>query len=149
MPRSTLLDEVQFRPLDPDEMGFVMDSWFRSYRSSEWAGVIPNHLYYPTMREMLASLIARGAKILAAVSRGPTEDRVIGYVCYETKPTEAVVHYCYVKDPFRRLGLGGELWRLASGDSRSVLYTHKTRMSRYLAPHTARFVPEVARRKEP
>ena len=143
-----LLDEVEFRDLDPDEMGFVMDSWFRSYRSSEYAGVIPNHLYYPTMREMLASLMIRGAKILTAVTRMQDGDRVVGYVCYERKGSEAHVAYIYCKDPFRQMGLGRALWNKATDGASTVIYSHKTRMSRFLVPHSARFIPEVARRKE-
>ena len=143
-----LLDEVTFRPLDPDEMGFVMDSWFRSYRNSEWAGVIPNHLYYPTMREMLASLISRGAKILAAIAVTEEGERVIGYVCHENKKMETVLHYLYVKDPYRRAGLGKKLVSLAT-EGPYLLYTHRTRLSRFVLPHSARFVPEIARRKDP
>lgn len=138
-------DEVEFRPIEPDEIGLVLDSWFKSYRTSDWAGTIPNHLYVPTMREMVGGLVARGAKILAAVVAG----RVLGWVCYETSSrNEAVLHFCYVKDPFRRRGLGKTLLAKAIGESPVLLYTHRTRFSKVLLPKSARYVPEIARRKE-
>lgn len=125
-----------------------MDTWFRSYRTSPWAGVIPNHLYFPTMREMLAGLVARGAKLTAAAVGTEAGERVLGWVCHEDKGADTVLHFVYVKDPFRRQGLGKALvdYVIGSGEGR-LLYTHRTRLSKYVLPKDAAFVPEVARRK--
>lgn len=135
----------EYRPIEPDEISLVLDSWAKGWRTSEYAGTVPNHLFFPTHREMIAGLIGRGAKLVAAVN---SKGRVAGYVCYEHKGDDTVcLHWCYVKDPFRREGLGTELVKYAVGDRPVVLYSHRTRYAKYVLPRGARHVPEVARRK--
>lgn len=140
---------VTYRAIEPDEIGLVLDSWFKSFRTSDWAGVIPNHLYVATMREMVGGLVARGAKLTAAV----VGTRVLGWSCTERKESAdaathtAIVHFVYVKDPFRRRGIARELIGQATETAAEVLYTHRTRMSRHVLPAHAQFAPEVARRR--
>jgi len=135
-------NEVEFRPVEPSEIGFVLDSWIKSYRQSDWAGVVPNHLFFSVMRETIGGLIARGAKLVGASVAG----RLLGYVCYEHKGEDtAVLHYVYVKDPFRRKGLGKRLVSMAVGDRENCLYTARTRHSKFVA--RGAYAPEVARRK--
>lgn len=135
---------MTFRPLDPDELPFVLDSWSLSWRTSEWSGTTPNHLQPMVTRELVGGLIARGAHIeVAAIG-----ERIAGYVCYEHKGSDSVVHWVYVKDPYRRAGLGKALVQFATREATGVFYTHRTRYSKYIMPAVARFAPEIARRKD-
>ena len=142
------MSDYEFRAIDPSEVNLVLDSWARSFRNSDYAGTVPNHLWYPTVRETVASLISRGAKLEAVVVGG----RVWAWLCYEHKPsgdaTDVVLHYGYTKDPFRRQGLMRQLVaRALDSCAGSVFYTHRTRHSRYMVPKSAIFAPEIARRK--
>lgn len=140
-----MLESVTYRALEPDELPFVLDSWSRSWRVSEWAGTVPNHLAASVLRELVGGLIARGAKITVADFGG----RILGWVCYEHKGDDTVLEFCYVKDPYRRRGLGRELVSHAIGDRRGeVFYTHKTRASKYVLPERAQWAPEIARRRD-
>lgn len=141
---------VVFRAIEPAEIPLVLDSWAKSWRQSDYAGTIPNHLFFSVHKEMIGGLIARGAKLVAAA----IGNRVAGWVCFEHKgPDEVVVHFVYVKDPYRRnelrreVGLGTELVGLAVAGRPKVFYTHKTRHARYVLPKHAVWVPEIARRK--
>jgi predicted GNAT superfamily acetyltransferase len=141
---------VVFRAVEPAEIPLVLDSWAKSWRQSDYAGTVPNHLFFATNKEMIGGLIARGAKLVAAAIR----NRVAGWVCYEHKGDDtAVVHMVYVKDPYRRnelgreVGLGTELVDIAIAGRPKVFYTHKTRHSRYVLPKHAVWCPEIARRK--
>jgi len=141
-----VLESVTYRPLDAEELSFVLDSWSRSWRVSEYAGTTPNHLFTSTHRELVGGLIARGAKITVADFGG----RILGWVCYEHKaPDDTVLEFCYTKDPFRRRGLGRSLVDYAIGDRQGkVFFTHKTRASKYILPKHAIWAPEIARRRD-
>jgi hypothetical protein len=136
---------VTFRDLAPDEFQLVLDSWSKSYRSSDWAGTVPNHMWHAVVRETIAGLIGRGAKILAAACG----DSVWGWVCYERKGDDVVLHYVYVKDPFREGGLGFALTGALFPDAKRVFYTHRTRLGQRIIKKIpgASYVPEIARRK--
>lgn len=133
-----------YRALEPDELPFVLDSWSRSWRTSEYAGTVPNHLQPTVVRELLGGLLARGAKITVAV----IGSRIAGYVCHERKGKQAVIHWAYVKDPFRRQGIGSSLVLFVSDLDDEIFYTHRTRYSKYILPANAKFLPEIARRKD-
>lgn len=142
---------VVFRAIEPDEVPLVLDSWAKSWRQSDYAGCIPNHLFFSTHKEMIGGLIARGAKLVAAVVAG----RVAGWICFEHKgDSEVTLHFCYVKDPWRRnemkreVGLGTELVDIAIAGRPKVYYTHKTRHARYVLPKHAVWTPEIARRRD-
>lgn len=126
----------------------MLDSWARSFRGSDYAGTVPNHLWFATVRETVASLISRSAKLEAVVVGG----RVWAWLCYEHKrsgeATDCVLHFGYTKDPFRRQGLMRQLVnRALEGCDGGVFYTHRTRHSKYMVPKSACFAPEIARRK--
>lgn len=141
-----MIKGVTLRPLSPEETPFVLDSWSRSWRVSEWAGTVPNHLAASVLRELVGGLIARGAKITVADFGG----RILGWVCYEHKANDiTVLHYCYTKDPYRRRGLGRSLIDYAIGGREGkVLFTHKTRPAKFILPRLAEHAPEIARRRD-
>lgn len=143
------MDGVTLKPLDPEGVPLVLDSWAKSWRSSDYSGCIPNHLFFPTHKELIGGLIARGAKIVTAVCG----ERILAWICFETKgegrDATTILHYCYTKDPFRQQGLGKELVAHAIGDRRGpVFYTHRTRFSSRIVPKYAKWAPEIARRRE-
>lgn len=129
-----------------DEVEFVVDSISKSFRSSPWAGVIPNHLWHAVMRSTVSGLLERGAQVLAARAAG----RVVGYVLFEPKGDDLVLHWAYTKDPFRRTGVARRLLVQAGAvPGRRVFYTLRTRSTPWLTRGlNAVHAPEIARRKE-
>lgn len=126
----------------PDEFAFIFDSWARSFRKSPWAGCIPNHLYDAVSRAASAAIVDRGAKVLVAVtpiagqeSAFPELRRVMGYSVSEP----GVLHFLYVKDDFRKMGIGQALLD-ATCPGGEWTYTHRTRLSeRFLNRRSRRF----------
>lgn len=136
---------VRFRPMEPGDVNFVLDSWIRSYRESPWAGVVPNHRFFEVMHEAIEGLIARGTKVVVACAKTDTT-RILGWVAYERLHDGVACHYVYVKDPFRRRGLATELLKHATAqvDARHF-YTFRTRQSAYFPGW--QYEPAIARRK--
>lgn len=110
---------LQIRPATASDLPFILDSWCRSFRDSPYAGVIRNDDFHRVQRSTIAGLLGRGARVLVAAE--PTTGRILGWLAHEG--TE-LLHYAYVKRPFRRLGVARRLLE-AAGLSRGR-YTHRT-----------------------
>lgn len=90
----------------PDDMPFIYSSWLKSYKQSFAAKDITNSVYYYHHHKLIENIVDDGGKVLVACD--PTDDQVIyGYFIYTLLPKFAVpcLHYVYVKQPFRGLGV--------------------------------------------
>lgn len=146
---------VEWRRMGPGDFALVMDSWSKGWRESPWSGVVPNNRWRETFVDAVAQLLARGAVIEVAGVKGRPDD-ILGYRCSERVRDGVALHYAYVKDPYRRRGLGSELVRRAEREhdeqaeagARRRFFTHRTRDSgRVCPPDRWTHAPEVARRR--
>lgn len=120
----------------------VFDSWLKSWRTSKFAGVIPNNLYFEVQRTLIEDLINRGAKVFIA---HPTDlpDVILGWACGEEKEGKTVLHYLYTKDPFLGMGVADKLLASLPG-AKPGFITHRLQGKEY---KEWRHTPEIARRK--
>lgn len=115
--------------MEPAEINFCLSSWKKSFREAN-----PNvrtDAYYLAQGVVCDEILQRFPTLLAA--RNP-DGVCLGWICAEATPDAAlVVHYTYVKSPYRRLGIAKNLLSAAldahpeAGEA--FIYTHKTRMS--------------------
>jgi GNAT superfamily N-acetyltransferase len=138
--------QVAFRPYRPStDIGFLFAAWIGSYKTSDWAGVVCDHVTYAIHKATINQLLARGMKVVMAVNPDD-EDQILGFVAYEVGP---VLHFCFVKDVFRRQGVAKQLLEAAGIDRTGpVFHTFRTDDARYLG-RRLRHRPEFARRKRP
>lgn len=134
------------RPTD-DEMALVFDAWVSSFRKSPWAGCVRNDMWTTVQRATIAGILARGAEItvvLAPTVPGVfTGRRVMGYAVAE--PRLETLHWIYVKDDYRRKGVGRALLNHVAGTWHLPRYTHRTRQSQVLLPKKWRWDAVPAR----
>lgn len=130
-----------FRPYEAStDAPFVFRSWISSFERSPWAGVIPSHVFYDLTKIAINQLIARGTQIILAVN--PDDDQqILGFVAFE----KDLLHYCFVKDVFRRSGIATQLMAFANLDRSHLLHTFRTHDAKYLGKLVHR--PGLARRK--
>lgn len=140
-----ILDLVTVREHDSSDLPFILDGWIRSWRTSPWAGCVPNNLIWETTRSCIAGLVARGARVdVAEVARSDGGSRLVGFVCYEP----GVLHYVFVKKTgFRGLGIGRMLVDRVPGQGPGIM-THRTPMSSWLLDLGWRHDPVLARMKD-
>lgn len=124
------------------DLPFVYKAWISSYQTSDWAGVIPQHVAYSIQKVVINQLLARGMRITMAVNPDD-RDQILGFVAYEAGP---VIHYVFVKDFVRRRGTA-KLLLASAGISPDgpVFITHRTADAKYLGNIVHK--PGLARRK--
>jgi len=94
----------KIRAYEPSDEGFVLKSWLKSYRTAPANFRLRDREYYEERMPLVKHLVDRGRVLLAVDVEDP--DLAFGWVCYEKN----VLHYVYVKEAFRRLGIATELF---------------------------------------
>lgn len=126
MDRVTLGEEtsISLRPAEESDLQYVVKSWLRSYwHDSDYARA-QGRVYHVEHRRLVLRLIQQGAVTVAAWSGDP--DTIIGFACTRA----GVVHYVYVREEFRRMGIAHLL--VGPMASHPVEYTHRTSILRKL-----------------
>lgn len=98
------------RGIEKDEK-LIVDSWLRSYANSSVAKDIDRAAYYHRQKQVIESLLSR-CDVIVAHSPGDI-DQVFGWVCFDPRGLEPIVHYVFVKAPMCGFGIGRELMALA------------------------------------
>ena len=118
------------RPGRGGDRSFIINSWVRSYAkraiadSPQPGGIGPPRteaaVYVSSQNRLVERLLAR-SDILVACGREDS-DQIFGYIAYEDPN---LLHYLYVKIPFRRLGIGRLLTSsVLDNFPRAVVVTH-------------------------
>jgi len=111
------------KPVEAD-VPLIYNSWARSYKHQFKKMAFP--IYKAFIEPVIADCIQH-SEILVACD--PTDqDEIFGYIVVEDTIEGPVVHYVYVKSPFRRLGIATMLCQNA-GVTRPVTFTHQSRHS--------------------
>lgn len=116
---------VDIREMKPDEENFILSSWLKSLRAhSSYYGSVPNQIYFKAHGESIERTL-KDSKVLVATPRHDS-DIVVAYLVYEDRSDKyLVLHYCYVKNHFRRMGFA-KLLASQVMDGRPVYVTHIT-----------------------
>jgi hypothetical protein len=133
----TVDDWLAVREATSEDMPFVLRSWLASYRYGH-----PKQLRRPVCEytrdqvRRIGGLIDGGACVhVACWVHGPS--LVVGWICRErAKP---VVHYVYTKRWYRRCGVASTL--IGALVDAPVVYTHRTRTARRIAPEQWTYEP--------
>ena len=123
---------TKMRLATEDDIGFIFNSWLKSYRNSYFAKPISNTVYFAEHHKVIEKL-AKTSQILIACNK-EDEAQIYGYVCAEKVDGIFVIHYAYVKQPFRRLGIAKLLLSSFDHDfSQAAVYTHNTNIGEKLS----------------
>jgi ribosomal protein S18 acetylase RimI-like enzyme len=138
---------VKVRTARKSDIKFVLDSWSKSYRTSPWAGVVPNNKWHDLIRDLITQLVARGAVIHVAAD-DTNDDHILGWVCTEKRGNEMVLHYAWVRPEKRAQGIATRLIDESTDRPSECkwFYTCRTNLSRGITQGMV-FAPAIARRK--
>lgn len=109
------------RPGEPDDLNFIRATWLRGYKhASRFARPIPSEIYFRRHHEVVEAILRRPTTSVEIASHPDAPSVILGYLVREGD----VVHYVYVKKPFRRFGIGRALMTPLLG--RPFFFTHLT-----------------------
>lgn len=103
------MTDYTLRAARPEDLNFILSTWLRNYRfSSPFAKNITNTVYYKWHEKLVKAILTRPSTWVT-VACDPTDTNVVyGYIVAETQDVN-VLHYIYVKKPFRGFGIGKAL----------------------------------------
>ena len=102
-------DDIVIRHWGDEDKPFIMSSWLRSFKSSRYAGPIPNNMYWTVYAQAIEQILDRdGVKVLIACNP-EKESQIFGYIVLEQNHEAPVVHWLYIKQPFRGWGMARSL----------------------------------------
>ncbi len=124
---------VAFRAATPEDLRFVVSAWSSSFKASHFAGMLYTDDWAAVMHPTIERLIARaGTRTIVAFDRA-RPGFIFGFIAGDTSGPEAVVHYVYVKEPYRLEGIARRLLaELGISPDQRFTYTYRTGIVRRL-----------------
>ncbi len=122
---------LKLRPAAVTDAAFIFNSWLKCYRHSKSAMQVQNDIYFSAQHKVIEGLVKRAQFIIAC---SPTdENQIYGYGVGEMVEDVVCVHFIYVKEPYRKLGLACTLLAaLGHVPGTPYLYTHRTHVAEKL-----------------
>lgn len=130
---------IESRPVSKTDHALIYISLLRSYRKiGAGATGIPKEVFY-NQHKLVVEKILENCLGICAVNPGDPH-QIYGYVLFEPGPFP-ILHYVYVKQTFRQMGLGnwllGQIGQIVGpdGEAKPVVITHRTTVFRdYIEP---------------
>lgn len=117
-------EAIEVRKFNPEsDEAFVYSTWLKNYKhSSYFAKRIRPMVFFKGHRVLVDHLLKKeSAKTLVAHPKNDP-DTILGYLTFEPQ----VVHFVFVKDPFRKMGIATVLLRAAQIELETATFTHWT-----------------------
>jgi hypothetical protein len=104
--------KILIRSANSNDVSFIYSTWLRSHRyDSELGKSCQNSVYYEHYKLVIDRILKDERTITFVACLESEPDTILGYLVGEP----GTIHYCYVKEDFRRFGLGRQLvYRLQS-----------------------------------
>ena len=117
------------RPATDNDKNFILNSWLKSFKGSDFAKGLRNGVYFNNHHALLQALWGR-CEVQVVVNPEDSES-IIGYVVSEVRTDLAddavfILHFAYVKHIYRKMGIAKAAVAHAVGShSGAKCYTHQ------------------------
>lgn len=121
----SLREQIRLRPAIEADVPFIFNSWLRCYRHSRNTQGCENPVYFAQHHILIEGLCKRANILIACDEKNPAE--IYGYICSETIEDVMVIHFMYIKEMYRKFGVGSFLAETAGFKKDApIFYTHRT-----------------------
>lgn len=117
---------VKVRHATEGDVGFIFNSWLKSYRSSSFSKFIPGPVYFDHHHKVIEAILKRATVLVACNPKD--NNQIYGYLVFEQQLDVFVGHYTYVKDAYRKMGVLGLLLNAAKLPN-NYFYSHSTMLA--------------------
>jgi hypothetical protein len=116
---------VLYRNLQETDKEFLFSSWLKSFRNGTMVRNIPNAVYYANHHKVIENLMRDAKTIICCNADDPSI--IYGYICYDYIDSQFVLHFMYIKQLYRKLGIAQDLLSATGNDFNKLgCYTHQT-----------------------
>ena len=135
---------VRLRGYLHEDQACIAWGWLHSYRSSAWARLMHPTTYTKTQRVIVETLMSYAqddkypTRLIVACSPDD-EHQIFGWVCGEVQMRRALLHYVWVKAPYRRQGVASLLVSQLVDGTKPVAVSHSSDQANKIV----RTAPEV------
>lgn len=131
------MTEMMLREPTANDAAFVLSTWLNSCRNTKLVNGVPNSLYFSHYGEVIRHILNKSTTVVACSTED--DDLLFGFSVFEMTPTRQVVHYIYVKELYRSLGIGQRLAEVAllGSPGMKVEFSHTSKSGRKFARHYA------------
>lgn len=104
------------RPANKDDIPFIYATWLNSYYHDSWARSVKKTIYFDNYKHVIDQLLQDSEVKVACLPENTNV--ILGFLVEQLN----IVHYCFVKEAFRRMGVAKSLF-----DHEKAYITHITR----------------------
>jgi GNAT superfamily N-acetyltransferase len=123
---------IRLRPAGEEDIGFIFNSWLKSFKTSGFARNIINTIYYADQHRIIENLLKNQKTVIACNNEDPSQ--IYGFINAGEAEGIFCLNYVYIKHSFRGLGIAKALLESFKSDfSTASVFTHHTRMAEKLA----------------
>ena len=120
---------VYIREAGYKDVNFILNSWQRSFKHS--LKDCSESIYNAKHEKLIIKLLSK-CQCLMAVN---PEDlyQIYGWVCFDALKEIGIMHYMYVKHPYRKYGIGTQLFKMIEHDKKyPCMVSHTTRHYKHI-----------------
>lgn len=102
----------KLRKANDSDVSFIYNSWLKSYRKAHMNYLIPSDYYYSYYQKEIQRLLTNAEVLICHNIDDDTH--IYGFLAYQLNSVGMqVAHYCYIKQPYRDIGLFDSLLKEA------------------------------------
>ncbi len=113
----------------------VFNSWLKRYRDAVSVRLVTDRVFFEVQHKVIRKILERPGLVLRVACNPEDSNQIYAYIVAEFNqivPDLTLIHWIYVKSPFRRAGVAKDLLSTVLEDHKQIHYTHKTFLTQYL-----------------
>lgn len=130
------MEEIKVRNSNPEDTAFIVSTWEKHFRKHNTGIVffVRKETYDEWHPKVIKRILQRPTTNVLVAADKEDPSVIYGYLCYEKLSDNlAVIHYCYIKSNFRKMGIAKELLKKSEIDlEKQVEFTHDTNEMKWI-----------------
>lgn len=123
---ASTVNQIEVRPMRIEDQPFIFASWLNNYKnSSQFAKRIRNPEFFHFHHLVIERILLRSTTRVLIATPENDPNTILGYLVTESHD-RPILHFCFVKATWRRLGVAGKLIESANVDLNNAVFTHWT-----------------------
>lgn len=122
------MTELSIRRAGPSDAPYILSTWLNHYKEHSYFALrIKRRIYFERHHRVLTAILSRPGTEVVIVHPADEPEVNFGFLVAETQGDRArVIHFAFVQEKLRRLGLCRKMMRELSLEWDACLFTHWT-----------------------